>query len=638
MVLHIFTKYGKRLFPVFLFLMTVSLVFPAFGHAGDDSGNYVDQLVQVAREKKLGENRYWRILLHYGSTLAGARSLVSDPAFFLTKEGMTDPQIELEAMIRTYFDPAVKDSAPSVCRYIARYVWLKEMLSPDETKIPPIGCPEAENLQPRSAILVFPTYYLNNPASMFGHTFLNIETGYATAPLTNSVNYAADPGNANAIQYTIHGILGGFRGYFTVLPYYKKIREYSDIDQRDIWEYRLNLTETELKRMALHIRELQGIGSDYYFFTRNCSYHLLFLLEAARPSLHLTDRFGLWVVPIDTVKLMKQEGVVESAAFRPSNGTKIRQKMKLLPPELVDMAYAIGNGRIDPGTIDELPLPGDRKIVMSDLVGEYLTHRLVKQEMSQKEYQDVAFPNLRLRSRLGTFDESRYAVDVPPDPAMGHDTSRVYAAMGSRHHSLYQEIGINPSFTDLLNTDYTRREGIEIQFLDTRLRYEEEDRRLRLERCDVLDVVSLFPRDRFFKPLSWTFNTGFRRETLADGRRALMFRINAGTGWSWSIPFAGLCYVLPQTEFRGAGDLKRNSVLGAGVSAGVMRDIFSWWKTHLSTGFLYFEPEDDYHEFTVSLDQNFTLDRNTRLQLGISREDVSGSDAYDVSLALQRYF
>jgi hypothetical protein len=544
----------------------------------------------------------------------------------------------LEALIRTYFDPAKKDESPSVCRFIARYTWLKEKLSPDPTKIPFFDCPSVENIQPRSAVLAFPTYFLNNPASMFGHTFLNIETGYSSTLLTNAVNYAADASHANAFQYTIYGILGGFKGYFSVLPYYKKIQEYSDIDQRDIWEYRLNLTEPELKRMVLHIRELEGIHTTYYFFKRNCSYYLLFLLEAARPSLKLTDEFGPWVIPIDTVKLMDKQGLVESAQFRPSNGTKIRQKLALLSPDLQDLAYGISMETVDPNIIPEFPIPNDQKIIVSDLVGDYLKYRLVKQAMPQTQYQAVALPNLRIRSRLGAFDENRYKIDIPPDPETGHDSARVYVSAGSRQHESFQEIGINPAFTDLLNTDYTRREGMQIQFLDTRIRYTDESRKLELERLDLFDIVSLFPRNKFFKPLSWAFNTGFRRELLPDGNRAMMYRISSAAGLSWDVSHAGLCYVMPEMEFRGSGKLEKNVALGAGVTTGVMKDILPWWKMLFSAHALYFQPASNYHETRFCLDQNFRIDRNNRLLFSVSHEDAFDHGVYEGSLAVQRFF
>lgn len=634
-------RYGKPLFPVSLFMMACLLVvftaiFPLNSTA--EPGTYVDKLLDEARQQKLHEDPYWWILLHYKKTLTGVESVVDDPKFFLSEKGKTDPESELEALIRTFFDSEHDNEDASVCSFIARYTWVKEKLEPDPIKIPARSCPDVETIEPRSATLVFPTYYLNNPASMFGHTFMNIETVHSHILLTNAVNYAAYSGNANSLQYVVGGIFGGFQGYFSILPYYKKIQEYSDLDQRDIWEYSLNLTPAELKKMVLHIREMENIGTDYYFFDENCSYHLLFLLEAARPSLKLTDSFGVWVIPIDTVKKMNKQGLIEHARFRPSNGTKIRQKLSLLPSPLQDMAYDICHGDIDPVLINDLDTDHEQKILMSDLVGDYMKYRLVKREVSQTEYQAVVMPNLRMRSHMGVQAKIPEPFAAPPDPATGHDSSRVFVAAGRSHHQYFQEIGINPSFSDLLNTDYTSREGIQIQFLETRLRYFDSDQALKLERCDILDIVSLFPRNRFFKPLSWKMSTGFRRQALPDQSRAMMYRLNSGTGFSWEIPHAGLFFVMPEVEARASGDLEKNIAAGVGLYMGLMKEILPGWKMLASAEALHFEPDDDYEETRFSLEQNVKLDRNNRLSLTVLREESFYHALYEGSLAWQHYF
>ena len=69
-----------------------------------------------------------------------------------------------------------------------------------------------------------------------------------------------------------------------------------------MWEYRLNLSEEETKRMIWHISELNEIYLNYYFFQKNCSYNLLYLLEAARPTLNLVNKFKMAVMPIETIR------------------------------------------------------------------------------------------------------------------------------------------------------------------------------------------------------------------------------------------------------------------------------------------------------------------------------------------------
>src|SRR5439155_965886 len=99
-------------------------------------------------------------------------------------------------------------------------------------------------------------------------------------------------------------------GYFSTIPYYLKVQEYRDIENRDIWEYRLNFSDGQIRRMLMHAWELGNASFDYYFFKENCSYHLLSLLEVADPSLSLTDRFLFWTVPADTVRLITQQPVL----------------------------------------------------------------------------------------------------------------------------------------------------------------------------------------------------------------------------------------------------------------------------------------------------------------------------------------
>jgi hypothetical protein len=343
------------------------------------------------------------------------------------------------------------------------------------------------------------------------------------------------------------------------------------------------------------------------------------------------------VIPIDTVKKMKKQGLIESARFRPSNGTRIRQKLALLPPSLGNLAYDICHGRPDPSAIEALDADLPQKILVSDLVGDYMKYRLIKGEVGQDAYQTVVMPNLRMRSRMGTAPPAP-PVAVPADPASGHDSSRIYVAAGRSRHQYFQEIGINPSFTDLLNTDYASQEGIQIQFFDTRLRYLDEDRSLKLERFDLLDIVSLFPRSRYFKPLSWKMSTGFRRLALPDHSRAMMFRVNSGTGFSFQLPYAGLVFAMPEVEARACDDLDDNVTVGAGLHLGLMNELHPRWKVLLSAQAMAFTSDHDHRETRVSIEQNLKIDRNNRLRLTVLREEAFDDDFYEASLAWQRYF
>ena len=90
------------------------------------------------------------------------------------------------------------------------------------------------------------------------------------------------------------------------------------MENRDIWEYDLNLTKAETIKLFNHLWEMQGIGSDYWFFDENCSYNMLLLLESARPDLYLSTSI-LWEAPTDTIKKIKKSGLIDKKKYRPSH-------------------------------------------------------------------------------------------------------------------------------------------------------------------------------------------------------------------------------------------------------------------------------------------------------------------------------
>ena len=211
---------------------------------------------------------------------------------------------------------------------------------------------------PKRTVLVFPSAYINSPASMFGHTLLRVDNSYQSELLAYAVNYSAVADNeTNGFAYAFKGIFGLYPGYYSVSPYYEKVKEYNDIEHRDIWEYHLTLTEDETRRLVLHVWELQGIYSDYYFFDENCSYNVLYLLESARPTLNLTDRLPLWVIPSDTIRVVRDSGLVSSVRYRPSQGTRIRHLASFLAPDDQLAALAIANGRTTPESVRETSRP-----------------------------------------------------------------------------------------------------------------------------------------------------------------------------------------------------------------------------------------------------------------------------------------
>ncbi|MDR3578435.1 MAG: DUF4105 domain-containing protein [Oryzomonas sp.] len=123
------------------------------------------------------------------------------------------------------------------------------------------------------------------------------------------MNYAANTREERGVKFAFKGLFGGYQGRFSIAPYYAAVKTYGDIENRDIWEYDQNLTPEEIGQLLRHVWEMRSAWFDYYFLDENCSYHLLSLLETARPGLRLTDRFPWWAIPSETVRAVSVAGL-----------------------------------------------------------------------------------------------------------------------------------------------------------------------------------------------------------------------------------------------------------------------------------------------------------------------------------------
>ena len=200
--------------------------------------------------------------------------------------------------------------------------------------------------------LVFASAYVNNPGSMYGHTLLRVDAAAQderTRLLAYAISFAAGTDETNGFVYALKGLVGGYRGVFSMLPYYLKVREYSDLEHRDLWEYELDLNAAEIERVLAHAWELLPVYFDYFFFDENCAYHLLGLLQVARPDLELTAQFPLWALPVDSVRaLTEHAGLVRKIVYRPSSSTLMAERLVRMPPQERRMARDLALGALSP--------------------------------------------------------------------------------------------------------------------------------------------------------------------------------------------------------------------------------------------------------------------------------------------------
>ncbi|HOM30040.1 MAG TPA: DUF4105 domain-containing protein [Deltaproteobacteria bacterium] len=607
------------------------------------ASDYASVAVERAKALRLHEHPYWHVLLHYESGLFGLRSLVDDDRFFLAPDGKTNPESELEATIRAFFRAPGQGETPAVCRFVARYEWLRRMLDLDTGRLPVPSCTDfmafLEQMRPKSATLAFPMAHLNSPASMYGHTLVTVQTANESALLSYSVSYSALTSETFGPAFALKSIFGFYPGYFSVLPYYRKLQEYNDVDHRDIWEYRLDLTEEETRRMILHVRELQDIHSDYYFFDENCSYSLMYLLDAARDGERLTGKVRGWMIPLDSIRMIERAGMIEGVSYRPSRVTRIRYFLGRMTDAEREMAYSLATS--DGDTHHDEGLTTGRGALVLEAAGEYLQYLYTKGAVSRDDYRRRYLKILTARSALGPQEDEERGEPAPgADPLKGHLSNRFSLGAGARTGDPFVEFRVRPAYHALMDDDTGYVEGAHLVFADVILRsYPGEDRFV-LQAIDAIDIVSLCPRDRFFRPISWKVKAGLTRVPDSNGADRLVFGVNPGAGWAFGETAGLLCYGMVETAAYVGGVLEKDCLFGAGASAGVLKTFPTplKWKVHLFTRGLTLGPWDRHNHFEAGLSQGLTLGKDESLGIDLAFERERGFPQWESKVSWNVFF
>jgi hypothetical protein len=579
-------------------------------------GGYRAALIQQARANGLADSRDWQVLLHYRATMFGGwKSEADGLGFFLAgKRGKTDPAAELDATLAAFFepppqDPKNPDTQHPQCRFPARYAWLKRELAIDPARLADQPCPFFETwrtgMAAEAATLVYATAYLNSPASMYGHTFFRLSraTGEGNPLLDYAVNFAADVDTQNGLVYAFRGVTGGFPGRFYVIPYYVKVQEYSNMESRDLWEYELNLSPEQVARLVMHAWETRSTYFDYYFITENCSYQLLTLLEVADPSLHLVDGFSGRVVPGDTVRVvLDQPGLVRRIGARPSLvSTMSRRKEGLDSREIRGAeAWVATAPGAKPPDLGKLPAPRQAQVI--DAAYDYLRYRAGLKNEPSDDFKKRERAMLLARGRLGVPPQEVLARPGIDAPERGHATLRLGAGGGvSNVAGGFETLSLRGAIHDYLDPSRGYPEDAELEMAHLRLRFDNEARRVRVDRIDLVNILSAAPVDRWVHSASWKAWIGAEnaRELGCErpgsdraGWRCLYFGVTTGGGFAarFGPRRSLLAFALAEADL-GAGPAfaaGHDYRVGTGGEAGLTAEAGPLWRFELGGRYIYY--------------------------------------------------
>lgn len=480
------------------------------------------QLSAASDVKHLAESPKWIKLLHYKKSLLGSYESQADGSgFFLSPEGKTSPLSELKANIEAFSKTERPGDDDPACHFPARVKWLNQELG-SPWKIDFSGCQKYvaffSKLAARRASIIFSSYYLSNPNSAFGHTLMRLsryEDRSETEMLDYGINYSANSKGANPFTYAWDGLFGGFKGNFAALPYYYKIREYSDFEFRDLWSYELKLTQAEVLGMVDHIWELGHTDFDYYYFLENCSYHLLSIIDTVRPDLDLTSHYSVFAIPADTVRLLREKDLIEEGIRRESVYSKLQRLSEDLSEDEKRLARSIAKA---PATTEDQvrPLEPKRGAAVLDLAMEafdYFNSEMILKDDAKT--MEAKAKILRARALNPTITPNAQVKTNPKDsPALGHAPTRYFIGEGYRHgQGLSTQLQWRAAMHDLLDPPRGSLKSAELEMAKVTLSVRERayrDPKLILQDLTVLNLKNYAAQSFWSSPLSWEIEAGLR--------------------------------------------------------------------------------------------------------------------------------
>ena len=599
---------------------------------------YEDALISRARREAIAREKSWQSLLHYK---AGKSNAQGD--FFLSPSGAVDPEAELESDLRAFLRETAPPEAPeppngseapkwtshqpAQCRFPARFSFLKARLGLDPAQVPILPCPRFDQwraaLDADSVTLVFADAFINNPASMYGHTFLRLRRKEGGPGLLDyTINFAGNPDTDNGVLYAVKGVFGLFPGTYSTEPYYMKLQEYSNIESRDLWEYDLALSSEAVAQLVRHAWEMGGASFPYYFFSENCSYQLLTLLDAAQPGLDLAERFGFGTIPGNTVRaVLDRSGLVAARRFRPSHVHELVARRAVLTPPEASLAGRAA--RFDPAAAAALSaLPPERQAAVLDSAYDFLRYREGFSDLPKPALAAFERSLLVSRGKLGQPPSAVKPVEPPPLEA-GHATTRWGLGSGASLRGGFQELQWRAALHDLPADARGYQPNSQLEMADLKLRFDDRTRRPYVERLALVDIVSLSPWDPWIKKPSWRVSTGVEqaKELGQDPVGSMIYDLSAGFGLAaakteW--PLAPLAFGFAEGDFGAAPALAQGFRLGAGGTAGLLLRPAAWWRLLAQATYRDYLQRSPHQE-RLQIISSWTLKRDLELRVTLDR-------------------
>ena len=578
-----------------------------------------------ARLHSISESYRWNRLVGYFDE----NLVTKNEDLYLSSPSIFSLHDELKESIREYLKFATHQS-DYFCNAPARAIFLTFHFS----QLPSFDSNRCHAYQEwaqagkiESISLMYVTGYLKNPASFFGHTLLKFNTsenGRELNLLESSLNYGAKTNGDATLPYIVRGLTGRYSASLSREKFFRLSAEYQEFQKRDIYEYRLKLTEFQKRLIVAYAFEMSVKEYIYYFLSDNCAYRLNLILGVALnydPIPNLP-----WSSPIDLLMGVNDSGVVDKIAFHPSQTTTTRHSIARLDDQAINEIESILQQSSQ--QFDGEKLSTETKIALLEILNY---HKI--DSFKDGDIEKVTEIDDRRKKVLLSFNDNelfeRAPIQVRNSP---HEIDRpTLVRFGLRKAQAMEPIytiQLRASNFELLDIDATRRSNSEFVFLSPRISI--QDGNLRLDELTLFKVLSLndshinIPGESNF---AWGAEVG--RSTLSDACYPCSVYKATGT-------FGKALYLTDNFSIYALGNLSTHeSTLGSGslsmsAQAGLISEIGPV-KINLDVSRVEYDSSSIFDDEEITMGIKFDTNYHTNFTFNVKKISRHWSFGFDIN-------
>jgi hypothetical protein len=393
-------------------------------------------------------------------------------------------------------------------------------------------CPELKEFFEKAPVsdvsLVFAAENISQPTSMMGHVFLDVfGTDKNGVEKSHALSFFTEVNMFNIPKVVIETLLTGQKGYFSLSPLSESLDFYRLKEQRDVWFYKLKLSDEQKTLLRLHAFELKGKNLTYLFKDYNCATFIYYLLAVAYPD--ILQESPSRMTPQDVVKIINKYHKIEKTQAYPSSRSTLRM--------LSDV-----QSQYDKELVEKMVATQDLTVI--DHENERTRFIDFTAALALIDYKSDNKKNvLQFKRAIEVNIPKNFNIDLTQfkNPIKNSGDSQIYMSIGEDEKP-YLTLGGMPAAHTLFDDNRQYFSENELRLADLAIRVDSNNGFL-LDKMTLYSTMSLLPHDFYTGGISGRFNIAYQMQSFPKSRERVT-QVMGGLGKSISLTDDVLIYGL----------------------------------------------------------------------------------------------